>query len=76
MGEWGTAGAILREQDIGLASASKKDPEDAATEDFPSTREACGSEAWLVHPDPCPWAGVSGPVISMLVGKTRFQALL
>lgn len=46
--EWRKAGAVLTEDDKGLASASKRDQEDVVTEAFPSTREASGSEAEVI----------------------------
>lgn len=50
LGEWGTAGAILREEDIGLASASKKDQEDAAAETWPiQERPAEVRPGWSVQ---------------------------
>lgn len=64
MGTWGAAGAILTEEDTGLASASKKDQEDAAPEAFPRMRGR-GNEAWEIFPDPCPWEGAPGPVPSV-----------
>lgn len=38
LGGWGAAGAILTEEDTGLASASEKEGEDAALEAFPRRR--------------------------------------
>lgn len=74
--EWRKAEAVLTEEDEGLASASKKDQEDAVTEAFPSMREASGSEAEVIFPDPCPWAGVPGPVTSLLVGKSQIPGYI